>query len=235
MVDRWLDGYDIVNAEKRDRGRESLAYRVMASTFNVLMGAAAGARHRGASDFKLLDRQVIEALHQCPERHRFFRGLVTWVGFRETSIPFEVAPRAAGTTKWSLVGLIRYSLRNLLAFSAFPLKLMAALGLLGLLVVVIVSSIALYQYATGTAVSGFTTVIVLQSIIGGGLFASLGVLALYLSEVYEEQKQRPLFIVRRPRAPSTERRQPQDRRGDGDELPEASAVRRAVTETAELG
>jgi dolichol-phosphate mannosyltransferase len=226
MVDRWLDGYDIVNAVKRDRGRERLAYRIMAATFNMLMGAAAGARHRGASDFKLLDRQVIDAIDQCPERHRFFRGLVTWVGFRETSVPFEVAPRAAGTTKWSLVGLIRYSLRNLLAFSAFPLKLTAALGLLGLLVVVAVSSIALYQYATGTAIGGFTTVIFLQSIIGGGIFASLGVLALYISEMYEEQKQRPLFIVRRPRSSITHRIRRPDRHGDDGHASEASTVRR---------
>lgn len=205
MVDCWLDGYDVVSAEKRDRGRERLAYRIMAATFNLLMGAAAGARHRGASDFKLLDRQVIDALHQCPERHRFFRGLVMWVGFRETSIPFEVALRAAGTTKWSLISLIRYSVRSLLAFSVFPLKLTAALGVVGLFVVVAMSSIALYQYATGTAIRGFTTVIFLQSLIGGGLFASLGVLALYVSQMYEEQKQRPLFIVRQPRSPMTER------------------------------
>lgn len=202
MLKHWREGYEVVNAEKRDRGEEGFAYRVMAGAFNKLMGAAAGRPQHGASDFKLLDRQVIQALQQCPERQRFFRGLVTWVGFREISVPFEVAPRAAGVTKWSTWGLVRYSLRNLLAFSAFPLKLVALFGFFGLLVAAVISAITLYHYASGTAVSGFTTVILLQSIIGGVLLASLGVLALYVSEMYEEQKQRPLFIVRQPRPPA---------------------------------
>lgn len=200
MVARWREGYDVVSATKESRGRESLVYKVMAKLFNVLMGGAAGNSFRGASDFKLLDRQVCDAIKACPERGRFFRGLVTWVGFRTTTIPFQVAERVAGETKWSLRALVRYSLQNLIAFSAFPLHLVAMGGFATLLFAVGLSAQTLYRYVVGEALSGFTTVILVQLVLGGVLLAGLGVIALYVAELYREVKARPVFVVRHPRA-----------------------------------
>lgn len=199
LVARWRSGFDVVNAVKTDRGQESFSYRTLAWVFNRLMGSSANTSFHGASDFKLLDRQVVDALQGLPEKTRFFRGLVAWVGFRVTEVGFQVAPRAGGTTKWSTLQLLRYSLRNLISFSEFPLKLVAAVGFSTLLFAGLVAIQTLYRYLTGTAFTGFTTVILLQLALGGLLLASVGVVALYLAQLYAEVKGRPTFIVRRER------------------------------------
>jgi len=199
MLELWRGGYDVVNAVKQARSRESMAYRFMAWSFNLLIGGAAGSSFKGASDFKLLDRQVVEAVLDCPERNRFFRGLVAWVGFSVIDVPFSVAPRAAGTTKWSTWGLVGYSVRNLLAFSSLPLRLVAAAGFVTLFLSLGLAVQTLYRYVRGDALSGFTTVILLQLLLGGLLLTSVGVIALYLSEIYDEVKRRPVFVIRRPR------------------------------------
>jgi dolichol-phosphate mannosyltransferase len=196
MIDLWDQGYHVVSGVKERRARESLAYRGMARTFNALMGGAAGASFQGASDFKLLDRQVVDALLACPERGRFFRGLVAWVGFKTAEVPFTVAERVAGESKWSTLGLVRYSVRNLLAFSALPLKVIAVLGFGVLLFSVALGAWSLFRYVRGDALTGFTTVILLQVIIGGLLLASVGTIALYLAEMYDELKRRPLYLIR---------------------------------------
>lgn len=199
LVARWRNGFDVVNAVKTDRGKEGLSYRCMAWVFNRLMGSSANASFQGASDFKLLDRQVVDALQTLPEKTRFFRGLVAWVGFKTTEVGFQVAPRAGGITKWSTLQLVRYSLRNLISFSEFPLKLVAAIGFSTLLFAAVVAIQTLYRYLTGSAFTGFTTVILLQLALGGLLLASVGVLALYMAQLYAEVKGRPTFIVRRQR------------------------------------
>lgn len=199
MVELWAEGYDVVSAVKETRAKESLLYRMMSWIFNALMAGASRGRFRGASDFKLIDRQVVDALMQCPERNRFFRGLVTWVGFRTIEIPFTVAERVAGITKWSIVGLIRYSIRNLIAFSALPLKMVSAMGFGTLVFAAGLAAQTLWRYLEGEALSGFTTVILLQLILGGLLLTSVGVIAIYVAVIYDEVKHRPMFLVRRAR------------------------------------
>jgi polyisoprenyl-phosphate glycosyltransferase len=199
MVALWREGNDVVSAVKSSRSGEGLTYRLLAGVFNALMGGAAGQSFRGASDFKLLDRQVVEALAQCSERNRFFRGLVTWVGFRTAEVPFAVQRRAAGRTKWSVWGLARYSLRNLVAFSALPLKMVAGAGFVTLILAAGLAVQTLWRYLSGRAVSGFTTVILLQLILGGLLLTSVGIIAIYVAEIYDEVKQRPTFVVRKAR------------------------------------
>jgi len=135
-------------------------------------------------------------LKQCPERHRFFRGLVAWVGFQATDIAFDVQERVAGETKWSTSALIRYSLRNLLSFSALPLRLIAVGGFSTLMFAFLMGLWTLYRYLDGDALAGFPTVILLQLIFGGVLLTSLGVMSLYLAEMYEEAKRRPIYLYR---------------------------------------
>jgi glycosyltransferase involved in cell wall biosynthesis len=197
MVELWRQGYEVVSAVKEGRAREGLTYRAMAKLFNVLMGGAAGSSFKGASDFKLLDRQVIDALADCPERNRFFRALVTWVGFRTVEVPFTVQDRSAGRTKWSTLGLVRYSLRNLIAYSSLPLRVVAAAGFITLLFAAGLAVEALWRYLSGHALTGFTTVILLQLILGGLLLTSVGVIAVYVAEIYDEVKKRPVFLVRK--------------------------------------
>lgn len=199
FVRRWQGGADVVNGVKAERGKESLAYRASAGLFNRLMSASlpgGGAGFEGASDFKLLDRQVIEALKACPERNRFFRGLVAWVGFRVDSVPFEVQERAAGRSKWSQALLLRYSIRNLLSFSALPLRLVAAAGFSTLLFTVGLGAWTLYRYARGDSLAGFPTVILVELLLGSLILTGLGVVALYLAEMFDEQKKRPIYLCR---------------------------------------
>jgi glycosyltransferase involved in cell wall biosynthesis len=197
MVRAWKEGAEVVNGMKASRGSEGFVYRIMAGLFNRLMGqASTGGSFRGASDFKLLDRQVVEALKSCPERHRFFRGLVAWVGFTTRDIPFDVQERAGGQTKWSTLGLIRYSLRNILSFSAFPLRVIATAGFCTLLFAAALAGWTLFRYLRGDSLAGFPTVILLQLIFGGLLLTSLGVMSLYLAEMFEEMKRRPVYIYR---------------------------------------
>lgn len=201
MYDEWLKGSDIVNAVKRQRAKEGRVYRLFAHAFNRLMTGMIGNNMSGASDYKLIDRQVADVLLDCPERNRFFRGLVAWVGFRVTDVEFDVHERELGDSKWSLWSLIRYSIANIVSFSAWPLRavgiagfVMAALGFVLLIQ-------TLVRYLMGEAASGFTTVIAVQLLLSGMLLTALGVVSIYLSHMYEEQKQRPLFIIRRPRTP----------------------------------
>ena len=199
MVELWRSGYDIVNGVKERRAHESLVYRFSAMMLNRLMGGAADADFRGASDFKLLDRQVVDVLKKLPETRRFFRGLVAWSVFRAVPLPYKVRERKVGTSKWSSTGLIRYSIRNLLAFSEMPLRAIAATGFLTLIFSALLAAWQLYRFITGWTLSGFTTVILLQLFLDGLLLTGVGIVAVYLAEMYAEVKQRPLYVVRHPR------------------------------------
>jgi polyisoprenyl-phosphate glycosyltransferase len=193
----WLEGFDIVNAVKRQRSNESFFYRWMAKQFNKLMSNAVRKDMSGSSDFILIDRQVADALLDCPERNRFFRGLVAWVGFRVKKIEFDVRDRYHGVTKWSVLSLLRYSLSNIVAFSSFPLYIIAYIGFLSVAFGAVLLVHTLVQWALGTAAIGFTTVISIQILLGGMIILALGVISIYLSHMYDEQKQRPLFIIKR--------------------------------------
>jgi dolichol-phosphate mannosyltransferase len=208
MVEQWRQGYDVVEAVKEDRGKESFLYKVMARIFYLLMGRAIGKNLRESSDFKLLDRQVVDVLLDCPERRRFFRGLVAWVGFQAVRVPFQVQQRRGGQTKWSRQALAAYSIRNLVAFSSMPLRVVALAGFATVGAAVFLAAETLYYYFSGRAVSGFTTVILVMLILCGLILVSLGVIAIYIASMYDEQKGRPPFVIRRPRSTgqSAERR-----------------------------
>ena len=204
MLQRWDEGFEVVDAVKTQRGEESWLYKAAARVFNMMMGSAVGGNLHGASDFKLLDREVVDTLLACPERNRFFRGLVAWAGFRVAQVRFEVAERAAGRSKMGTFSLIAYSLRNLVAFSAVPLRVVSWIGFITVLGGTILALQTLYVFLSGQAVSGFTTVILLIYWLCGLILASVGVVGFYLSHMYEEQKARPLFVVRKPLGPADE-------------------------------
>ena len=197
MVELWSEqGFEVVEGRKRRRGGESAGYRLLAGLFYRLLGRATGADRIGASDFVLLGREAIEALKQLPERTRFFRGLVHWIGFRTTHVAFDVAPRQAGGSGWRPWALVRYGVDSILSFTTLPLLLIALAGLATTVVGWSLGFIALYHWATGVAVSGFTTVILMNLIFSSLILVSLGTMSLYLARLVEEVKGRPLYIVR---------------------------------------
>ena len=203
LLDKWDEGFDVVNAVKADRGRESLAYRACAAMFYRLMGSSMRERMDGQSDFKLLDRQVVDAVLACEERNRFFRGLVAWLGFRVAEVPFTVAERAGGTTSWGLMGLVRYSVKSLIAFSSAPLLSIAWVGFLTMGAAALLALQTFYNWWTGAALDGFTTVILAVLIMGGAILLCQGVISLYLAVIYDELKGRSLFVLRKDASSQT--------------------------------
>ena len=199
MVEKWREGFEVVHGVREEREREPLLYRTFALGFYRLFRGIAGQDLRGHSDFKLLDRQVVDALRDCPERNRFFRGLVTWVGFRTCAIPLTIQPRAGGATKWSFAQLFVYSLRSITSFSSRPLYWIAGMGLALLALGIPMALLTFYRYFAGQAVDGFTTVILLLIILCGFIIFFIGIIAVYLAQLFDEVKNRPTYIVRKPR------------------------------------
>ncbi|KHD11616.1 glycosyl transferase [Candidatus Thiomargarita nelsonii] len=195
MIALWRQGIDVVEAYKVYRGKESYLSRLMAHRFYDLFGILSGMNIKNHSDFKLLDRKVVEAYCAMPEKKRFFRGIIHWLGFSSAQIPFEVPERQHGVTAWSRFKLFKFSFTALTSFSTAPLQIITFLGVLCFIISFIIGSLALYHKYMGSAVSGFTTVILLILIIGSLLMIALGVIGIYIAHIYDEVKRRPDYLI----------------------------------------
>jgi glycosyltransferase involved in cell wall biosynthesis len=196
MIETWRTaGADIVEAVKRSRGRESLASKFGALTFYVILNKLSGFELKGASDFKLIDRRVLDTWLAMRERNVFFRGMTAWMGFRTIQIPFEVGPRRAGKSGWSYLRRAKLALIGITTFSSFPLRLVTFAGTIFFLFAVGLGVQTLYLKLAGRAFTGFATVILLELIIGSLLMISLGIIGEYLARIYEEVKGRPRYVV----------------------------------------
>ena len=195
MWEKWQNGAEVVEGIKSDRGRESLGHKLSAGLFYRIMSRLIGMDMNASSDFKLLDRKVVNVLLKLPERNTFFRALSFWVGFRTDSVSYEVQERKFGKSKWSFFSLMRYAITNATSFSTLPLQVVTVAGLLFILFSVVLAIQTLVRFLMGTAVEGFTTVILLLLIIGGLLMLSLGVIGHYIARIYEEVKGRPKSII----------------------------------------
>ena len=195
MYRLWEQGYEVVEGVKSSRGKESPLHTVCANSFYGIISKVTGIDMANASDFKLLDRRAVEALLLMPERAPFFRALSSWIGFKTTSVNFEVQERTVGTSKWSMWSLIKYAIRNITSFSGAPMQFVTFMGWMMLIFSIIFAIQSLYRYFTGTALEGFTTVILLLLIIGSVLMISLGIIGHYISRIYDEIKGRPRYII----------------------------------------
>ena len=197
MYRLWEQGYEVVEGIKEDRGQESAMHRFAANRFYGLISRATGMDMASSSDFKLLDRKVVDTLNQMPERNVFFRALSFWVGFKRTEVRYRVQERVAGESKWSTRSLIKYALNNIGSFSSAPLHITTVLGVVMLIIAVIFGVVALVQKIMGSALGGFTTVILLLLFASSLIMISLGIIGFYLARIYEELKGRPRYIVSR--------------------------------------
>ncbi|MCD7918957.1 MAG: glycosyltransferase family 2 protein [Clostridiales bacterium] len=195
MYSLWLDGYEIVEGVKSSRGQESALHRFAAHTFYSLISAATGFDMSSASDFKLLDRKAIDVLVGMQEKNAFFRALSSWIGFKTTTVTFDVQERMAGESKWSTAALTKYALRNITSFSTAPMQIVTFLGGVMLLVSVVMGIVALVQKIAGVALGGFTTVIILQLFSSSIIMISIGILGYYIARIFEEVKNRPMYII----------------------------------------
>jgi dolichol-phosphate mannosyltransferase len=195
MYRLWEQGYEVVEGIKEDRGEESGFHKFAANSFYGLISRATGMDMGASSDFKLLDRKVVDTLNALPERNVFFRALSFWVGFRRTEVSYCVRERTAGESKWSTRSLIKYAINNIGSFSSAPLHLITILGVVMLVTAVVFGVVALVQKIMGTALGGFTTVILLLLFSSSLIMISLGIIGYYVARIYEELKGRPRYII----------------------------------------
>ncbi|HKL80795.1 MAG TPA: glycosyltransferase, partial [Mobilitalea sp.] len=170
-------------------------YRICAKFFYYILYKTSDIHLGRASDFKLLDRKVVEAWKEMPERAIFFRGMSAWLGFDRKQIGFDVAERVNGRTKWSLLRLIRLAANAITSYTSVPLHCITILGILMFLVTIIMGAQTLLMKFSGKAMDGFTTVILLQLLIGSSIMTSLGMIGIYLTKIYKEVKARPRYLI----------------------------------------
>jgi dolichol-phosphate mannosyltransferase len=188
-------GADIVEGVKSSRGRETLGYKLFAKGFYWLLRVLSGIDLGNSSDFKLLGAKVIGAVNRYRESAVFFRGLIQWSGFTRETVPFSVAERSGGVSSFSGIKRTRFAVNSILSYTGKPLYLTAAAGFIFLLGAVGLGIQTLIRFFMGQAVGGFTTVILLNLIIGSLVMLSLGIIGAYISRIYDEVKGRPRYLV----------------------------------------
>lgn len=197
MYELWKNGFEVVDGVKRSKGKQGICYRLCSKTFYRIFKRFSGIDLENASDFRLLDRSAVEAWKKMSEKSVFFRGMSSWIGFKRTWVYFDVEERKNGKSKWSGIALIRLALNAIVAYSSIPLYISAFMGVAVLLFCTGMFFHTLYMKLTGQAMTGFTTVILLQLILGGILMISNGVTGLYIEKIYSEVKARPRYIISR--------------------------------------
>ena len=196
FVEAWRSGAgDVINGVKRFHTRNSFSRRLLSGTFNRVLTLLTGYDFRGNSDYKLLDRKVLDAVLQMRESRTFFRGMVVWTGFRHHAIEYDDPVRRDGASRWSFWSLVRLAGRAVTSYSAIPLRLihLAALGFTVL--ATMLASRALWRYWRGSALETSTSVTLIVAILGIFVLLALGVIAEYVAAIYEEVKRRPRFLV----------------------------------------
>ena len=197
FVTRWREGFKNVFGQRRTRATDTVLRRLLSHRFYRLFDRfGETALPQGAGDFRLLDRQAIDALGRMRERARFTKGLYAWIGFRTIGVPFDVEERASGTSKFSYRKLTRFALDGLMSFSTMPLKVWTVIGVCVSVLALFAALYFLVETATrGVDVPGYASLIVSVMFFAGIQLLSLGVLGEYIGRIFAEVKKRPLYIV----------------------------------------
>jgi dolichol-phosphate mannosyltransferase len=195
MIRLWRAGMPVVETVKQDRGQESIFKKMQVKLFYQIFKWFAGIDIEGLSDYKLLDRKVINLYLKWPEKDRFFRGLISWAQFPSARLPFKVSHSTRNRSKWSRLKLVSYAVNNISNFSAMPLHIFSIIGVAMLVFGISIGAISLYQKLIGHAIGGFTTVNLLIILIGGTQLLGLGIIGHYIVKIYQEVKGRPSYII----------------------------------------
>jgi len=196
MLAKWREGYDVVYAVRRTRRGESpfklwtasMFYRVTSRLTNVSIPVDVG-------DFRLMSRRVVDALQGMRERHRFIRGLVSWVGYRQTGIPYDRDVRFAGNTKYPLRKMLKFALDGITAFSEVPLRVATYLGFAIAGFAFVYGIVVLVLNVLGYNLPGYTSTMLAILLLGGVQLVTIGILGEYVGRIYDEIKDRPLYLV----------------------------------------
>jgi glycosyltransferase involved in cell wall biosynthesis len=213
LVAGWRDGFDMVYAERRARNGETWPKRLTADLFYRLMQHLGRVQlPRNTGDFRLMSRRVVDAVLQLREHHRFMKGLFAWVGFPTSTVLYDRVPRHAGTTKWSYWKLWNLALEGITSFTVMPLKVATYLGLVVALFAVVFGAQLMFRTLLfGNPVAGYPSMMVVILFLGGVQLITLGVIGEYLGRVFNETKQRPLYLVERFTPSEVTARHPSER------------------------
>ena len=198
LIARWReDGADVVFAHRRSRAGEGWVKKITAYGFYRVLNSVSGQQVPvDTGDFRLVSRRAVEAVKQLREHHRFMKGLFAWIGFRQVAVPYERAPRLAGETKWNYWKLLNLSIEGITSFSIAPLR---AASYIGLITATIALIYGLYMMSRtilfGNPVAGYPSLLVIILFLGGIQLLSLGIIGEYVGRIFNETKQRPLYLV----------------------------------------
>jgi polyisoprenyl-phosphate glycosyltransferase len=195
---KWLDGYDVVYGVRTERAGETAFKRWTAKLFYRLIGRLSDTSiPLDTGDFRLMDRTVVEALVAMPERDRFVRGMVSWLGFSQIAVPYRRAPRVAGATHFSFLKMIRFATDGIVSFSIVPLRLATWIGFAASGIALVEIGIAVYDrfFAAGL-VRGWASTVIAVWFVGGVQLICMGIIGEYVGRIYGESKRRPLYVVR---------------------------------------
>jgi glycosyltransferase involved in cell wall biosynthesis len=198
LIARWReDGADVVFAQRRSRAGEGWVKKSTAYGFYRVLNSVSGQQVPvDTGDFRLLSRRVVEAVKQLREHHRFMKGLFAWVGFRQVAVPYERAPRLAGETKWNYWKLLNLSIEGITSFSIAPLRAASYIGLITATIAVIYGLYIMGRTILfGNPVAGYPSLLVIVLFLGGVQLLSLGIIGEYVGRIFNETKQRPLYLV----------------------------------------
>ncbi|REK69377.1 glycosyltransferase family 2 protein [Paenibacillus paeoniae] len=198
MIAKWKDGYEVVYGRRLKRKGETLFKKLTALAFYRLLRSMTNVDiPLDTGDFRLIDRKVCDVLRGLKEKNRFVRGLISWIGFKQTSVEYVREERFAGETKYPLKKMISFALDGITSFSYKPLKIATYLGFFLSLGSFIYLLVVLYQRLfTDTTETGWTTIVALNLLFNGIILLLLGVIGEYIGRIYDESKNRPLYIVR---------------------------------------
>ena len=200
-------GADVAYGQRVQRKGESWFKKASAVFFYRLLQRLSDAPiPADTGDFRLMKRQVVDILLSMREQHRFIRGMVAWIGFRQVSVPYQRHARFAGKTKYPLRKMIRFAVDAITGFSAAPLRLSLYFSLWSVLIAILLGLYALWQWFTGAALPGWTSIAIIVLAFGSMQMLCLGIMGEYLGRIYAQSKQRPLFVIRsiQQNAPATD-------------------------------
>lgn len=198
MVCKWREGYEVVYAKRRSRKGESWFKLVTAKYFYKFLNNMSDIEiPKDTGDFRLIDRKVADVFRKMTERNRFVRGMISWVGFRQTFIEYDRDERFAGETKYPLKKMLKFASDGIVAFSTKPLRLMMTIGFLAVILsfIVLIYSI-LIKFFGQDVEAGWTSIMVAITFFSGVQLLSLGIVGQYIARIYDESKNRPIYIVR---------------------------------------
>jgi polyisoprenyl-phosphate glycosyltransferase len=197
MIRLWRSGYDVVNTVRVDDRRFSFKGWTARGFYALFRRLSDVELKPGAADFRLLDRKVVDELRVLPERNRFYRGLVSWIGFRQIYLPYQPALRRDGSSKYTLRRMSRLALDGLLSFSEVPLVLVFIVGFAFIAISLIYALwVVVAHIATDRTITGWSSLMVAILVLGSAILLSVGIASLYLAKIYQEVKGRPQYIVR---------------------------------------